>query len=92
MQKVVDAMRSALAAEMKAAISTYETKPRTQWIFESSVQSTIVASRLFFTADVSAAFEDLEDGNEDALKVAAILWHCLSLTLKCVNVRGANDL
>lgn len=78
-QKVVESMRSALTAELKAAICTYEAKPRTQWIFDSSVQSTIVASRLFFTADVSAAFDDLEEGNEDALKVIV---HCCDSLLK----------
>jgi hypothetical protein len=62
-------MRSALSSEFKAVIGTYEEKPRTTWVFEPSVQNMIVVSRLYFTADVNAAFDDLEDGNEDALKV-----------------------
>lgn len=62
-------MRLALTVELRQAIATYEAKPRTQWLFDFSVQSTIVASRLYFTADINAAFDDLEEGNEDALKV-----------------------
>ena len=69
LQNVVNAMRSALSSEFKAAITTYDEKPRGKWIFDYSAQNTIVVSRTFFTADVNAAFEDLEEGNEDALKV-----------------------
>jgi dynein heavy chain len=52
LQNVVDAMRAALSAEFKAIIPTYDERPRTKWIFESSVQNTIVVSRLFFTQEV----------------------------------------
>lgn len=75
-QKVVDAMRLALTVELRQAIATYEAKPRTQWLFDFSVQSTIVASRLYFTADINAAFDDLEEGNEDALKVLIPISYC----------------
>jgi dynein heavy chain len=68
LQSVVNAMRSALSAEFKAAILSYDEKPRGKWIFEYSAQNTIVVSRTYFTADINAAFEDLEEGNEDALK------------------------
>lgn len=68
-QNVVDAMRAALSAEFKAAIPTYDDRPRTKWLTENSVQNTMVVSRLIFTADINAAFDDMEDGNEDALKV-----------------------
>ena len=62
-------MRSALSHEFKAAIPAYDEKPRTKWIFDYSVQNTIMVSRTFFTQDVNEAFEELEEGNEDALKV-----------------------
>lgn len=52
LQNVVDAMRAALSAEFKAIIPTYDERPRTKWIFENSVQNTIVVSRLFFTQEV----------------------------------------
>ena len=69
LQNVVDAMRAALSHEFKVAIPAYDEKPRTKWIFDYSVQNTIMVSRTFFTQDVNEAFEELEEGNEDALKV-----------------------
>ena len=62
-------MRAALSAEFKAAIPTYDDRPRTKWLTENSVQNTMVVSRLIFTADINAAFDEMEEGNEDALKV-----------------------
>ena len=69
LQNVVDAMRGAVSAEFKAAMPAYPEKARTQWIFENSAQNTVVVSRAFFTAEVTEAFRELENGNEDALKV-----------------------
>ena len=63
-------MRAALSHEFKVAIPAYDEKPRIKWIFDYSVQNTIMVSRTFFTQDVNEAFEELEEGNEDALKVS----------------------
>jgi hypothetical protein len=68
LQTVVDAMRAALSAEFKAAVAGYDEKPRGRWLFDHSVQTTITASRTFFTQEITGAFNDLEDGKEDALK------------------------
>ena len=111
-------MRAALSHEFKTAIPAYDEKPRSKWIFDYSVQNTIVVSRTFFTQasiclrclrslarpaardgvlpclsmlqveqeawghvhlccvlvlqDVNEAFEELEEGNEDALKVCCM--------------------
>ncbi|KAK9808985.1 hypothetical protein WJX72_007373 [[Myrmecia] bisecta] len=70
LQNVVDSMRAALSHEFKMAIPAYDEKPRTKWLFDNSVQNTVVVSRTFFTQEINEAFEELEDGNEDALKVA----------------------
>ena len=78
LQSVVDSMRAALSAEFKTAMLSYDEKPRGRWIFDHSAQMTIVVSRAYFTADVSAAFDELEEGNEDALKVS--LPPCLCMT------------
>jgi len=71
------------------AIPAYDEKPRTKWIFDYSVQNTIMVSRTFFTQDVNEAFEELEEGNEDALKVSLIidLEAKLQLALPCLGVR-----
>jgi len=70
-QNVVGAMREALSAEFKAAVLTYDERPRTKWLTENSVQNTLTVSRLMFTADVNAAFDEMEEGNAGALKVSA---------------------
>ena len=54
---------------LQAALPAYEERPRTKWLFENSVQNTIVVSRAFFTQEITAAFAEMEDGNENALKV-----------------------
>lgn len=46
----------------------YDELPRTSWIFKYSAQNTIVVSRTFFTQEVNEAFDELEEGNEEALK------------------------
>lgn len=70
-QNVVDAMREALSAEFKSAVLTYDERPRTKWLTENSVQNTLTVSRLMFTADVNAAFDEMEEGNAGALKAIA---------------------
>jgi len=73
LQNVVDSMRAALSAEFKAAMPVYAEKARTQWLFDNSVQNTVVVSRAFFTQEVNEAFADMENGNEDALKASAAI-------------------
>jgi dynein heavy chain len=46
----------------------YDELPRTSWIFKYSAQTTVVVSRTFFTQEVNEAFDELEEGNEEALK------------------------
>jgi hypothetical protein len=50
------------------AIPSYDEAPRTSWILRHSAQATVAVSRTFFTQEVNEAFDELEEGNEDALK------------------------
>lgn len=68
LQSVVDSMKAALSAEFKTAMHGYEERPRKEWLFEPSVQMTIVVSRVYFTQQINDAFSELEEGNEEALK------------------------
>ena len=61
--------QAALSAEYKKAVPSYDEKPRTKWIFDNSVQNTVVDSRTFFSQEVNAAFYEMEEGDEDALRV-----------------------
>lgn len=72
LQNVVDAMRAALSAEFKAIIPTYDDRPRTKWIFENSVQNTIVVSRLFFTQEVGVSHDAARTGVVYALGCTAV--------------------
>lgn len=55
---------------------TYDEKPRTKWIFDNSVQNTVVVSRTFFSQEVNAAFFEMEEGDEDALRVIMLSFNC----------------
>ena len=68
LQRVVDAMRAGLRAEFKAALPLYDEKPRQKWLFDQSVQNSVVISRVAYAQEVNAAFDALEEGNESALK------------------------
>ena len=68
MQRVVDSMRAALRAEFCTALPLYDEKPRAKWIFDQSVQNTIVITRVAYTQEVNAAFDAMEEGNDTALK------------------------
>ena len=79
LQNVVDSMRMALIEEFRAAVPMYDEKPRRSWLFDNSVQNTIVVSRMFYTQEVNEAFDELEEGNEEALK---LVWDKQVLQLK----------
>jgi hypothetical protein len=61
-------MREALSREFKAGILAYDDRPRGTWALDNCAQIAALVSRLFFTQEVLAAFERMEDGDEDAMK------------------------
>ena len=73
MGTLVESMKRCLSWEFKEkAMPTYEEMKRHHWIREVnkvSVQMTVVVTRVYFTSEVNDAFAELEDGNEEALKV-----------------------
>ena len=68
LQNVVDSMRQALRVEFRTSVAAYDEKPRTKWLFDQSAQNTVMVSRVFYTQEMNEAFEQLEEGNESALK------------------------
>ena len=70
LQNVVNAMRGGLRKEFVTAMLTYDAHSRTDWLFMQSAQITVVVSRVFYTQEMNETFEQLEDGNESALKEA----------------------
>ena len=65
---VVDTMRAALLAEFKTSLPKYDEMPRQKWMFEQSAQNTITVSRMIFTQEINEAFDQLEEGNDGAIK------------------------
>ena len=65
---VVDTMRAALFAEFKTSLPKYDEMPRQKWMFEQSAQNTITVSRMIFTQEINEAFDQLEEGNDGAIK------------------------
>ena len=65
---VVDTMRAALLAEFKTSLPKYDEMPRQQWMFQQSAQNTITVSRMIFTQEINEAFDQLEEGNDNAIK------------------------
>ena len=65
---VVDTMRQALFAEFKISLPKYDELPRQKWMFEQSAQNTITVSRMIFTQEINEAFDQLEEGNDGAIK------------------------
>ena len=65
---VVDTMRAALFAEFKTSLPKYDEMPRQKWMFEQSAQNTITVSRMIFTQEINEAFDQLEEGNDNAIK------------------------
>jgi dynein heavy chain len=72
LQNVVDSMKLALQEEFRAAIPAYEEHKRVMWLTLFSAQNTVVVSRVYFTSEVTSAFEDLDQGAPGARRVGAV--------------------
>jgi dynein heavy chain len=65
---VLDTIRNTLQTILVDAHTGYVEQSRDQWLFLFPAQIVISASRVWFTAEVNAAFERQEEGNKNALK------------------------
>lgn len=54
--------------EMTEAVSSYEEKPRDQWLFDFPAQVALCGTQIWWTTEVNIAFSRLEEGYENALK------------------------
>ena len=68
LQNVVDSMRQALMTEFKTSIISYDEKPRTKWLFDQSTPNTVMITRVFFTQEMNETFDQMEEGNDGAMK------------------------
>ncbi|XP_077407169.1 dynein axonemal heavy chain 9 isoform X2 [Vanacampus margaritifer] len=68
LNQVLDTMRSTVRHEMTESVTTYEDKPREQWLFDYPAQVALTCNQIWWTSDVGMAFTRLEEGNDSALK------------------------
>nr|XP_057916965.1 dynein heavy chain 9, axonemal [Doryrhamphus excisus] len=68
LNRVLDTMRSTVRHEMTEAVTTYEDKPREQWLFDYPAQVALTCTQIWWTSDVGMAFARLEEGHDGALK------------------------
>lgn len=59
---------STVRHEMTEAVSSYEEKPRDQWLFDFPAQVALCGTQIWWTTEVNIAFSRLEEGYENALK------------------------
>jgi hypothetical protein len=68
LQNVVDGMRAALSKEFRESVVAYDEKPRAKWLFDQCAQITVIVTRVFYTQEMNESFDQLEEGNDNALK------------------------
>ena len=54
--------------QMTEAVTSYDEKPRDQWIFDFPAQVALCGTQIWWTIEVNIAFGRLEEGYENALK------------------------
>lgn len=63
-----DTLRERLEHSLDTAANWEVDKPREQWLFDYPAQIVLVASQIFWTEECEGALEELENGQEDAVK------------------------
>ena len=57
-----------LTSRMNESVSAFDEKPREQFIFDWCAQLVAVVCRIVYTEDVNWSFDQLEEGNENAMR------------------------
>eukprot|EP00741_Cyanophora_paradoxa_P004754 tig00000828_g4612.t1 len=68
LHRVILAMRSSLKTLLYKAVTSYNEKPREQWVFDHPAQLVLVSSQIWWANEVVAAFQELAKGKKDALR------------------------
>ena len=66
--RLLQSQCSTVRHEMTEAVSSYEEKPREQWLFDFPAQVALCGTQIWWTTEVNIAFARLEEGYENALK------------------------
>ncbi|XP_076749810.1 dynein beta chain, ciliary-like [Xylocopa sonorina] len=68
LNNVTDAMKRSVRYHISIAVTTYDEKPREQWIFDHQAQPALCGTQIWWTTEVNMAFLRLEEGFENAFK------------------------
>ncbi|XP_063306953.1 dynein axonemal heavy chain 11 [Pelobates fuscus] len=68
LSRLEETMCETIRHHITEAVTSYEEKPRDQWIFDYPAQVALTSSQIWWTIDVGIAFDRLEEGFETALK------------------------
>jgi dynein heavy chain len=65
---LLEKMKSTLVYELEHAVKTYDENSREAWMIDHCAQMSLVASQIWWTNEVNAAFDRIEEGMENAMK------------------------
>ncbi|KAL1130935.1 hypothetical protein AAG570_012176 [Ranatra chinensis] len=68
LNRVQSSMRNSIRHYFAEAVTTYEEKPRDQWLFDYPAQVSLCATQIWWTTEVNIAFARLEEGYENAIR------------------------
>ena len=69
MNDIVRKMREELRLVLKESLEDYSSKPRDKWLFDWPSQIILVVSQIFWVQEVEKAFNDMQSGKKDAMKL-----------------------
>lgn len=68
LNRLVETMRKTLHQLLSEAVTTYQEKPREQWLFDYPAQIVLAATQIWWNTEVNLAFVKLEEGYDGAMK------------------------
>ena len=68
LNNLMQAMRATIRHQLMKAMASYEDNPREKWLFYFPAQVALAGTQIFWTSEVSSAFNRLEEGYENSLK------------------------
>ena len=68
LNRLMQTMRSTIRYQFTQAMLTYEETPREKWLFYYPAQVSLAGTQIWWTSEVSSAFNRLEEGYENSLK------------------------
>ena len=86
---IINKMRGELREITDRSVKAYPTKARDEWIFDWPSQIILVVNQIYWCLEVEEAFQKLEKGQKDAMRVSNVAYvHCLRTRTHIQNQNG----